>query len=186
MPAEQPDHIVARIGRSDRSASTGALAAHLALACGHVLLDDSVVRRGFTYHPEISEEIPAFFLKRIPLGSEDVQVILQAGLDVDTGDEPFDGCRSTDDVLTVLEQHERRGRHHSSLWTARIGLGARMLTLAEVADPLFVARHPNQFRAVAEELVAIGAVQAPVCPMCSELDEDDEPGHGLYLVEDDE
>ena len=37
----------------------------------------------------------------------------------------------------------------------------------DVADPLFIARHPNEFRLLAEELIALGAVQAQACPLCS-------------------
>ena len=38
----------------------------------------------------------------------------------------------------------------------------------DVADPLFIARHPNEFRAIAEELVSVGILQAHACPVCGD------------------
>lgn len=182
MAAEEHD-IVARVSRADAgSSSTGALAAHLARACGHVLVDARVIQQGYRFHAELGDEIPAFFNKRMSTGSTNVAVTLQAGFDPEaevqargpftgtgrgwSGD-PFDGCRTTADARQVIEAED----YHASIWLARITVGMHMLDVVELAEPLFIARHPNEFRMVAEELVGIGVVQLHGCPLCREGDE---------------
>ena len=183
MGAEENMDIVARIGRADAgSSSTGALAAHLARACGHVLVDARVIQQGYRFHAELGDEIPAFFNKRMSTGSTNVAVTLQAGFDPEleaqargpfTGSagqwatDPFDGCRSTADARAVIEADD----YHASIWLARITVGVQMLDVLQVAEPLFIAKHPNEFRAIAEELVALGVLQGHECPMCSAEDE---------------
>src|SRR5690606_39308345 len=119
MGAEENRDIVARIGRSDAgSSSTGALAAHLARACGHVLVDARVIQQGYLYHAELGDEIPAFFNKRMSTGSgPNLAITLQAGFDTEaelqargpfTGGhtwavDPFEACRSTADYRAVME-----------------------------------------------------------------------------------
>jgi hypothetical protein len=164
MAAEEHD-IVARITRSGTgSTSTGALAAHLGRACGHVSVDRRVVAQGYRFYPEFSDEIPAFFNKRFTTGSTSLAVTLQGGVDADGGDDPFAECRSTKDAERIIDE----GDHHTSLWLAKVTVGMRMLDVHEVAEPLFIAKHPNEFRAIAEELIGLGVLQAHACPMCSE------------------
>ncbi|MCW2955469.1 MAG: hypothetical protein JWO69_338 [Thermoleophilia bacterium] len=177
MGAEEHD-IVARVSRVGGSTSTGALAAHLARACGHVLVDERVIRQGYSYFTELGDEIPAFFNKRISTGSSNVAITLQAGFDPEAsnagsgpfssheqawGEDPFDGCRSTADAQAIIDADD----YHASLWLARITVGVELHEVTAVADPLFIAKHPNEFRVVAEELVALGVLQGHACPMCS-------------------
>jgi hypothetical protein len=178
MGAEEHD-IVARIGRSDAgSSSTGALAAHLGRACGHVSVDARVIQQGYRYHPELGDEIPAFFNKRLSTGSTNLAVTLQAGFDpqaeIDargpfTGHDtwaidPFAECRTTADARIVIEADD----YHASIWLARITVDMQLMDVADIADPLFIARNPNEFRALAEELVAVGIVQAHACQVCGD------------------
>ena len=176
MGAEEHD-IVARVSHSPGSTSTGALAAHLGRACGHVLVDARVIQQGYRFHPELGDEIPAFFNRRISTGSSTVAITLQGGLDPEedrsapfTGGtaawhaDPFDDCRSTADARLVIEADD----YHASLWLARVTVGVQLMDLADVAAPLFIAKHPNEFRVIAEELVSLGVVQGHACPMCSE------------------
>lgn len=177
MGAEDHD-IVARFSRAG-SSSTGALAAHLARACGHVLVDSRVIQQGYRFHAELGDEIPAFFNKRMTTGSgPNVAVTLQAGFDPEaeaqargpfTGHDawavdPFAECRSTADARAVIEADD----YHASLWLARITIGMELLEVEQVADPLFIARHPNEFRMIAEELVALGALAGHQCMLCRE------------------
>lgn len=178
MGAEEHD-IVARVGRAEGgSTSTGALAAHLARACGHVLVDARVIQQGYRFHAELGDEIPSFFNKRMSTGSTNLAVTLQAGFDPElhaqargpfTGSQlewaidPFEGCRTTADARTVIEADD----YHSSIWLARVTVGMQLLDVCEIAEPLFIARHPNEFRALAEELVAVGVLQLHGCPVCS-------------------
>lgn len=169
MAAEEHD-IVARISRSgSTSTSTGALAAHLGRACGHVSVDQRVVAQGYRFYPEFSDEIPAFFNKRFTTGSTSIAVTLQGGVDVDGGADPFADCTSTKGAEAIIAE----GDHHASLWLAKVTVGMRMLDVHEIADPLFIARHPNEFRAVAEELIALGVLQGHACPLCSEVEQDE-------------
>ena len=179
MGAEENMDIVARIGRSDAgSSSTGALAAHLARACGHVLVDARVIRQGYRFHAELGDEIPAFFNRRMSTGSTNVAVTLQAGFDPEaevatrgpfTGHDawavdPFADCRTNADAQRVIEADD----YHASIWLARITVGMQLIDVPAVADPLFIARHPNEFRVIAEELVAVGILQAHACPVCGD------------------
>jgi hypothetical protein len=184
MGAEEHD-IVARVSRAEAgSSSTGALAAHLARACGHVQVDARVIRQGYRFHAELGEDIPAFFNKRMSTGSTNVAVTLQAGFDPEAeaqlrgpfsgaqaqwSIDPFDGCRSTADARAVIEADD----YHASIWLARITVGVQLLDVCDVADPLFIAKHPNEFRVIAEELVGLGVVQLHGCPVCSSEDSQD-------------
>lgn len=180
MGAEEHD-IVARVSRAAAgSTSTGALAAHLARACGHVLVDARVIQQGYRFHPELGDEIPAFFNKRMSTGSTNVAVTLQAGFDPEAEAEargpftatrqwstdPFEDCRTTSDARDVIEADD----YHASIWLARVTVGVQLLDVWQVAEPLFIARHPNEFRAIAEELVGLGVVQLHACPLCSTED----------------
>ena len=184
MAAEKHSDIVARIGRADiGSTSTGALAAHLGRACGHVLVDSRVIQQGYRFHPELGDEIPAFFNRRLSTGSTNLAVTLQAGFDpqahVDargpfTGHDawavdPFAECRTTADARAVIEADD----YHASLWLAKVTVDVQLLEVEQVADPLFIARHPNEFRALAEELVSVGILQAHACPVCTDGDGDE-------------
>ena len=183
MGAEEHD-IVARVSRAGAGASsTGALAAHLARACGHVLVDARVIQQGYRFHAELGDEIPAFFNKRMSTGSTNVAVTLQAGFDPEleaaaqagpfTGSarqwaiDPFADCMTTADARRVIEAED----YHASIWLARITVGVAMLDVLQVAEPLFIAKHPNEFRAIAEELVALGVLQGHACPVCGAEDE---------------
>lgn len=180
MGAEEfSSEIHARVGRADTGrTSTGALAAHLGRACGHVSVDARVIQQGYRYHPELGDEIPAFFNKRMSTGSTNIAVTLQAGFDPQaeadargpfTGHDtwaidPFAECRTTADARAVIEADD----YHASLWLARVTVGVQMYDVADIADPLFIARHPNEFRAIAEELVGVGIVQAHACALCGD------------------
>jgi hypothetical protein len=175
MGAEEHD-IVARVTHGGASSSTGALAAHLGRACGHVLVDTRVMQQGYRFHAELGDEIPAFFNRRISTGTSNVAITLQAGFDPETAargpfsrddqwsTDPFDGCSSTADARAIIEADD----YHASLWLARITVGFDLLEVSQVADPLFIAKHPNEFRVIAEELVALGVVQGHACPLCAD------------------
>jgi hypothetical protein len=53
------------------------------------------------------------------------------------------------------------------VWLARVTHGVQMLDLEQITDPIFIAKHPAVFRALAEELVAVGVLQAHDCPLCT-------------------
>lgn len=184
MGAAEESDIVARVSRASAgSSSTGALAAHLARACGHVQVDARVIQQGYRFHAELGDEIPAFFNKRMSTGSTNIAVTLQAGFDPElerqargpfTGTQagwatdPFEGCRNTADARAVIEADD----YHASIWLARLTVGVQMLEVCEIAEPLFIAKHPNEFRAIAEELVGLGVVQLHGCPVCANEDAD--------------
>lgn len=179
MGAEEHD-IVARVSRSTGATSTGALAAHLGQACGHVLVDARVIQQGYRFHAELSEDIPAFFNRRISTGSTNLAITLQAGFDPAAAapapfdpsarwaTDPFEGCTSTQDARRIVEADD----YHASMWLARITVGVQMMDVREVSDPLFIARHPNEFRAIAEELVSLGVMPSHGCPLCGTGDDD--------------
>lgn len=174
MGAERHDDIVARVTRARAgSSSTGALAAHLARSCGHVQVDARVVQQGYRFHAELGEEIPAFFNKRMSTGSSNLAVTLQGGFNPDQpatlgGDgwavDPFADCTTTADARRIIESDD----YHASVWLARITVGQQLLEVADVSDPLFIARHPNEFRVIAEELIALGVLQTGSCPLCGD------------------
>lgn len=154
--------IVARFASQPGSHSVGALAAYLGRSCGHVSLDDRVVRQGYRFYPWMSDEIPHFFNKRFSTGSTNLAVTLQAGLGID-GHDPLDGCTTTAEARSIIEGPD----YHASFWLARVTIGSRMYEVEEISDPIFIAKHPNEFRAIADELVALGILQVQDCPLCS-------------------
>lgn len=168
MAAEQHD-IFANVSRTSGATSTGALAVYLARSCGHVLVDSRVIQQGYRFHPELGEEIPAFFNRRISTGSSSVSITLQAGVDPERwNDDPLEACRTTADARAVVEADD----YHASLWLARITVGVAMMDVRDVADPLFLAKHPNEFRVIAEELVALGVLQSHACALCRAGDDE--------------
>jgi hypothetical protein len=138
-----------------------------------VLVDTRVVQQGYRFHAELGEDIPAFFNKRISTGSSSVAITLQAGLDPagEWREDPFEQCRSTPDAQRVIEADD----YHASLWLARVTVGVQLMDVSAVAEPLFIAKHPNEFRVIAEELVGLGILQGHACALCTALDEDTDP-----------
>ena len=155
--------IVARFSSSGASNSVGALAAYLGRSCGHVSLDQRVIAQGYRFHPWLSDEIPHFFNKRLTSGKTNLAVTLQAGFDLD-GEDPFDGCSGTSEAREIIASEDRA----PTLWLAKATVGVRLLDIAEISDPLFIAKHPDEFRQLADELVAVGVLQTPSCPLCAE------------------
>lgn len=153
--------IVARVSSGQARTSTGALAAYLGRSCGHVSLDERILAQGYRFYPWMSDEIPHFFNKRFTTGSVNLAITLQAGFNIE-GDDPFDGCASNGAAKQIIASPD----YESSLWLARITIGAEMFHVAQISEPIFVAKHPNEFRLIAEELVSLGVLQGHSCPMC--------------------
>lgn len=165
MTAEGED-IVARVSSSPSSGgSLNALASYLTHSCGHVCLDARVVQQGYRFYPEMGEDIPAFFNKRFTTGSTSLAITLQAGFDL-SGEDPLAGCTTTAQARAVIEGDT----YEASLWLARITFGVSLLSVADIAASSFIAQHPNEFRLIAEELVALGIMQHSGCLLCSDDD----------------
>lgn len=152
--------IVARAGNA-AGTSVGALAAYIGRSCGHATLDERVVSLGYRFHPWMSDEIPHFFNKRFTTGTTNLAITLQAGLSLE-GEDPFEACISNAEARELIASQQL----HDTFWLARVTMGTDLLDVADVADPLFIARHPNEFRLIAEELVALGVLQAHACQLC--------------------
>lgn len=146
--------------------SVGALAVYLQGSCGHAVLDERVIAQGFRFYPWMSDDIPHFFNKRFTSGHLNLAVTLQGGMDVEGGDDPFDGCDSHGEAKRIIVADS----YVSSLWTARVTVDIDFLRVAKIADPLFIAKHPTEFRMIADELVALGVVQSRSCPLCSDTE----------------
>jgi hypothetical protein len=158
------DDIVARVESAPSTASTlSKLQGYLADSCGHVVITQRVVAQGYRFHSWMSDEIPHFFNKRMSTGTTSVAITLQGGMSID-GEDPFALCTSTADARTVIED----GGHDGTIWVAKITVDARMFDVAEVAASPFLAQHPDEFRLIAEELIALGVLGDSGCPMCAE------------------
>jgi hypothetical protein len=155
------DDIVARVTSSAPGNSLTALAAYIAQSCGHVSLDARALGQGYRFYPEMGDEIPAFFNRRFTTGSSTMSVTLQGGLDAN-GEDPFADCTGTSDARRVVESAD----YHASHWRAFVTVGSKMYEVSEVADPQFIAKHPSEFRIIAEELLALGAVESSRCDLC--------------------
>jgi hypothetical protein len=158
---EPGEDIVAR-AESAAGSSAGALAAYIGRSCGHVWLDSRVIAQGYRFYPWMSDEIPQFFNKRFTTGSVNLAVTLQAGVSLD-GEDPLEECTSTKEAKDVLDHQELP----QTLWLAVVTMGNDLLHIDDISDPLFLARHPNEFRIVAEELVSLGVLQSAACPLCA-------------------
>ncbi len=158
------DDIVARV-ESDNTAGgpLQALQSYLAGSCGHVSLDQRVIVQGYRFYPWMSDEIPHFFNKRTTTGRTNVAITLQCGLSMN-GEDPFEDCSNTADARQIIESDS----YDASIWVARITIGTRMYDVPEIAESSFVAQHPDEFRLLAEELIALGVLGEHGCPMCSD------------------
>lgn len=155
--------IVAGGINGDVPSSIGALAAYISRCCGHVWVDDRIISQGYRFYAWMNDEIPHFFVKRFACGDTMCSITLQAGLALD-GDDPFESCESHSEAISTINSD----KFESSLWKAIISIEAASHTVFDIAAPLFVAQHPAEFQMIANELVALGAVQGSSCPMCSE------------------
>lgn len=163
MGAERDiSHDVHARATSTPGTSIGALSAYLKNACGHVWLDERAFDLGYRFHAALNDEIPSFFNRRAQVGGSTIAVTLQSGLSLD-GEDRFEDCTSTRDALEVVQDE----RYQTSLWTTLITINGQVHELDTVASAEFIARRPAEFRHIAEELVALGAVQGATCPFCS-------------------
>lgn len=140
--------------------SVGALAAYLGRSCGHVWLDQRIVEQGYRFYPWMSDEIPHFFNKRFTTASSNLAITIQAGLNLH-GEDPFEHCDDNADAKSILASDG----YEPGLWLAKVTIGMDLRTVADIADPLFIAKHPGEFRLIAEELVALGIIQGQACPL---------------------
>lgn len=163
------DDIVARVSSSDGGNSIGTLANYLATSCGHVSVDQRLTQQGYRFYPEMNDEIPAFFNRRATTGTTNIAITLQFGLDL-SGNDAFSGCMSNAAARAIIESPD----YEPSVWLVRLTVGSRTLEVNEIADPLFIAKHPSEFRLIAEELLALCVMQAHACPLCGEADEQPE------------
>lgn len=154
--------IVANASSSPES-SAGALAAYLGRSCGHVWLDQRAIAQGYRFYPWMSDEIPHFFNKRFSSGTTNIAITLQAGMSLD-GDDPLEDCSTHTEARAIVEGAD----YEASLWLARVTIGTDMLAVADIADPLFIARRPAEFQLIGEELVALGILPSYSCQLCSE------------------
>lgn len=157
------DDIVVRVSSTSGGNSIGALANYLASSCGHVAVDMRVSSQGYRFYPEMSDEIPAFFNRRCTTGTTNIAITLQYGVDL-AGNDPFAACTSNKEAQAVISGPD----YEPSMWLVRLTVGTRTLDVHEVADPLFIAKHPSEFRLIAEELIALGVMQSATCPLCSD------------------
>lgn len=147
---------------SGPSTSIGALAAYLGQACGHVWLDERCFDLGYRFYAALSDEIPNFFIKRVKTGSSTVAVTVQSGISFD-GEDPFDECQTTKDAKHIISGDG----YQPSLWLTSISINGQLHPMEKVSGAQFIAQYPNEFRVIAEELVALGAVKASSCPFCT-------------------
>ena len=159
VSAERDIH--ANAGHGPES-STGALAAYIRTSCGHVWLDEHVLSRGYRFYPWISDEIPHFFNRRTTVADTRIAITLQAGISLD-GEDPFDGCPNHSTARSILADDD----FAPTLWSARVTVNGELFDVTDVAAPVFIARRPAEFRAIAEELVSLGVLPAASCPLCS-------------------
>jgi hypothetical protein len=57
--------------------------------------------------------------------------------------------------------------YQPSLWLTSISINGQLHPMDKVSSAQFIAKHPNEFRVIAEELVALGAVKGSSCPFCT-------------------
>ncbi|MBC7643862.1 MAG: hypothetical protein H7123_01965 [Thermoleophilia bacterium] len=126
-------------------------------------VDQRLTQQGYRFYPEMNDEIPAFFNRRATTGTTSVAITLQFGLDL-AGNDAFADCTSNKDARAIIESPD----YESSVWLVRLTVDTRTLEVHEVADPLFIAKHPSVFRLIADELLALGVMQAHACPLCGE------------------
>ncbi len=143
-----------------------ALLRFLRRSCGHACLDARVLRQGYHFYAAISDELPQFFNRRISTGSSTVSITLQAGLTGD-GKEPFAECRNTAEAADILDGSDLA----PTFWFVTVTVDGMTVPLSEVTSSAFIASHPNEFRVIAEELVAVGMVDDKRCGLCRESEQ---------------
>ncbi len=164
-----PDGLVARM-RTSPGGTVGALAAYLRSSCGHVSVDERTFELGYRFHPPLGDEIPHFLNRRFTTGSTNLAVTLQGGM-TSRGDDPFADVTSTSQARTVAA-----GLSEPTVWSVAITVGAELFSVADIAEASFIARRPDEFRMIAEEMLSIGILKADACALCRELAQHDADG----------
>lgn len=127
--------------------------------CGHVAVDAEVLARGYRFVPMPGSELPPFLVRRVQAGSRPVAITLLAGIDPETGE------AVAEDADDVLELARRLAVGRGGLWTMRLSVGARTLTVDELIDEVIV-QDPLSAAALVSELSALRPLSRSSCPCC--------------------
>ncbi len=147
-----------RLVASARTAvDDGHAALDLHALCGHVAPGADVLVRGYRFMPMPGADVPPFLVRRLQAGARPAAVTLLGGIDPATGD------ALVEDVADAVELAGRLAVGRAGLWMLRLSLGARTLSLHDVADEP-AARDPLAASAFAAEPSRCSRRSRATCP----------------------
>jgi hypothetical protein len=147
-------------GGSSRLADQGPLP--LRRACGHVVGDPALVQRGYRYYCGSGLDLGGFFTRRFTLeDGRGASVTLVAGIDVETGAGPLEGCTSTEQAARALATGP------ASIWTVVLTLENATVAWRELTRQVLL-RDPSAFGGFAAELSELCLLDGDGCPLCAE------------------
>jgi hypothetical protein len=125
--------------------------------CEHVVVDERLPALGYRFFGFAGAELPPVFIRRFEAGDGAGAITLMAGVDPRSGEGVLDAASPS-------EAADRIAAGSAGVWTVRLTLGARMLSI----DDLCALRHrePSVLTCFAAELRALGPGQRSACPLC--------------------
>ena len=134
--------------------------APLASACGHLLGDRTLVKRGYRAFASIGGDVPPFLIRRVVLADgRRVSVTVLAGVDPATGECALESPATSDEISAALRQQP------AFIFRALLTVGNATVSWQELTTSLEKADRPA-YDAFASELVALPLLAKRACPIC--------------------
>lgn len=155
-----------RVPRACLRAATASANAHAGQdsfhgLCGHVVLGEHVLRRGYRFFPMPGSDLPSFFLKRLCLDGRTVAAVtLLAPLDLGTGEPLLEECRSSTAVTRALRSVP------AGVCRARLSVGPRTISTTDLAAGLW-QQDSDIFMLLAGEFAALAPLRQDDCEFCT-------------------
>ena len=134
--------------------------APLSAACGHVLGDRTLLKRGYRAFASIGGEVPPFLIRRLVLADgRQMSVTVLAGVNPATGDCALEGSTTSDAISAALRQRP------ACIFRVLLTVGNATISWQELVTSLERADRPA-YEAFEAELSALPLLAKRACPAC--------------------
>lgn len=134
--------------------------APLSAACGHVLGDRTLLKRGYRPFASSGGDLPPFLIRRLVLpDGRRISVTVLAGVDPTTGDGALERSTTGEQIAVALRQRP------ACIFRVLLTVGNATIAWQELATSLARTDGPA-YEAFVAELSALPMVARRACPVC--------------------
>ena len=134
--------------------------APLSAACGHVLGDRTLLKRGYRPFASLGSDLPPFLIRRLILpDGRHSSVTVLAGVDPTTGEDALERSTSGEQIAMALRQRP------ACIFRVLLTVGNATVSWHELVTSL-ERTDPQAHRAFASELSELPMVARRACPVC--------------------